>query len=75
MKNRVLKTDTIEKIDPKSFVNQELLETNNPCSTSIQANLVGKEGNIKSGNIFKLGDAETFRWDLRENLVYYKAKE
>jgi hypothetical protein len=71
--NRVLKTDKTDKIDPKSFVNQELQlqEENNPCLTSVEANLIGKEGNIKSNNIFKFGDAETFRWDLRENLEYF----
>ena len=76
VQNVVLRTGKIDKIDPKGFFNQDihLPEENNLSSTSIESNLVGKEENIKSRNIFKFGDAETFCWDLREYIAKQKSK-
>ena len=63
------KSKATEQIDPKDLVKQPPTE-DNICSTSTEQNMVGKEGNKGSRNIFKFGDAETFRWDLRENFEY-----
>ena len=49
----VVKSDTTEEVDQKYLVQQEikLQEENNICSTSFEANLVGKEENIGSRNM------------------------